>query len=95
MSKSAKNCLSLQQNLNGQSVGGVSEQLSSTPQFWVLNRKINVFEEKRVLSVVFIKLKCRWLQNGLADLKKHQTLKILLRVNFACIFSSPEPKAHR
>ena len=53
---------------------------------WVKNAKINFFKEKKVLSVVVIKLKCRWLQTGLADLKKHQTLEILLMVNFLRVF---------
>ena len=35
-----------------------------------------------VLRVVFTKLTFRWLQTGLSDLKKHQTIEILLMVVF-------------
>ena len=35
-----------------------------------------------ILSAFLIDLKCRWLQSGLADLKKHKTLAILLMVDF-------------
>ena len=56
--------------------------------FLVKNAKIAFFEEKRVLSVVFIELKCRWLQTGLADLKNHQTNVIFLRVDFLRIFEN-------
>ena len=38
------------------------------------------------LSVVFIELKCRRSQTGLADLKKHQTLETLLREDSLRIF---------
>ena len=34
-----------------------------------------------ILSAFMIDLKCRWLQSGLADLEKHQTLAILLLVD--------------
>ena len=33
-----------------------------------------------------IDLKCRWLQSGLADLEKHQTLAFLFMVDFLRIF---------
>ena len=39
-----------------------------------------------VLRVVFIKLKVRWLQTGLSDWKKHQTIEILLMVDFYAFF---------
>ena len=39
-----------------------------------------------VFSAFFIDLKCRWLQSGLADLEKHQTLAFLLMVYFLRIF---------
>ena len=39
-----------------------------------------------ILSAFLIDLKCRWLQSGLADLEKHQTLAFLLRVDFLRIF---------
>ena len=54
--------------------------------FGCKNAKIKGFEEKGGLSAVFIKLKCRWFHTGLADLKKHQTLDILLRADSLCIF---------
>ena len=51
--------------------------------------KIELSEEKRVLSIVSIKLKCRWLQTDLADLKKHQTFVFFLWVDFfLCIFEN-------
>ena len=49
-------------------------------------QKIDLFVKKKWgLSVVFffIKLKCIWLQTGLLDLKKHQTIEILLRVDIS------------
>ena len=46
------------------------------------NGKIRFFEEKRDLSIVSIKLRCKLLQTGLADLKKHQTFVYFLRVDF-------------
>ena len=39
-----------------------------------------------ILNAFLIDLKCRWLQSGLADLKKHQTLAYLLMVGFSHIF---------
>ena len=39
-----------------------------------------------ILSAFLIDLKCRWLQSGLADLEKHQTLAFLLMVDFLRIF---------
>ena len=41
-----------------------------------------------VLRVVFIKLTFRWLQTGLSDLKKHQTIEILLMVDYLRIFKN-------
>ena len=38
------------------------------------------------LSAFLIDLKCRWLHGGLADLEKHQTLAVLLMVDFLHIF---------
>ena len=54
----------------------------------VKNAKIAFFEENRVLIVVFIELKGRWLQTGLADLKKHQTSVFFLRVDLLRIFEN-------
>ena len=45
-------------------------------------QKTNVLEKKKILGAFLIDLKCRWLQSGLADLEKHQTLAFLLMVNF-------------
>ena len=39
-----------------------------------------------ILSAFLVDLKCRWLQPGLADLEKHQTLAFLLMVNSLSIF---------
>ena len=39
-----------------------------------------------ILSIFLIDLKCRWLQSGLADLEKHQTLAILIMVKSLRIF---------
>ena len=51
--------------------------------FWgVKNAKNDFFKKKMILRVDFIKYTFRWLQTSLSDLKKHQTLEILLIVNF-------------
>ena len=47
-----------------------------------------IFKEKIVLRVVFIKLSFRWLQTGLSDLKKRQTIEILLMVDCLRIFKN-------
>ena len=74
-------------HFNWQKFSGISELLSFSPQFLVKNAKKNrIFLRKRVLSVVFIELKGRWLQTGLADLIKHQTSVFFLRVNFFFAF---------
>ena len=39
-----------------------------------------------IFSAFLIDLKCRWLQSGLSDLEKHQTLAFLLMVDFLRIF---------
>ena len=39
-----------------------------------------------VSSAFLIDLKCMWLQSGLADMEKHQTLAFLLMVDFLCFF---------
>ena len=49
-------------------------------------QKSTFFKEKMALRVVFIKLTFRRLQTGLSDLKKHQTIEILLMVDFLRIF---------
>ena len=54
--------------------------------FWLKNAKINLFEEKRDLSAVFIELKCGLLQTCLTDMKKHNTLEMLLRAYFYAFF---------
>ena len=41
-----------------------------------------------VSRVVFIKLTFSWLHTGLSDLKKHQTIEILLIVDFLGIFKN-------
>ena len=39
-----------------------------------------------ILSVFLVDLKCMWLQSGLVNLEKHQTLAFLLMVDFLRIF---------
>ena len=50
--------------------------------FGMKNAKINFFEEKMDLSVVFIESKFGLLQTCLSDMKKHETLEMLLRADF-------------
>ena len=45
-------------------------------------QKSTFLRKKMVLRVVFMKLTFRGLQTGLSDLKKHQTIEILLMVDF-------------
>ena len=45
-------------------------------------QKSTVLEKKNDLSAFLIDLKCMWLQSGLADLEKLQTLAFLLMVDF-------------
>ena len=45
----------------------------------------STFFKKMVLREVFIKLTFRWLQTNLSDLKKHQTIEMLM-VEFLRIF---------
>ena len=56
--------------------------------FWIKNTKFDFFKKRGtgVLGVVFMTLKCRWLQTGLPDLKNIQTIEILLRVDCLRIF---------
>ena len=54
--------------------------------FWVKNALIDF--KNKVLSVVFIKLKCRWLQTCLPELEKQQTIEISLMVDFKRIFKN-------
>ena len=54
----------------------------SCHRFFVKNAKIDCFGEKIILTAFLIDVKCRWLQSGLADLEKHQTLAFLLMVDF-------------
>ena len=49
-------------------------------------QKSTVLEKKMISSAFLIDLKRRWLQSGLADLEKHQTLSFLLMVDFLSIF---------
>ena len=74
-------------HFNGLPFSSVLEQFSFTSKFFGLKiRKSTFFKEKMVLRVVFIKLTFRWLQTGLPDLKKHQTIEILPMVAFLRIF---------
>ena len=58
----------------------------SPNSFYVKNGKIDFFGEKMILSAFLIDFKCMWLQSGLADLEKHQTLAFLLMVDILRIF---------
>ena len=54
---------------------------------WVKNAKNDfVLRKKNGFESSFIKWTLRWLQTGLSDLKKHQSIKILLMVDFLRIF---------
>ena len=48
-------------------------------------QKIDCLGEKKSSAFLSI-LKCRWLQSGVADLEKQQTLAFLLMVDFLRIF---------
>ena len=48
--------------------------------------KIDCFGEKMILCAFLTDLKCRWLQSGLADIEKRQTIALLLMVDFLRIF---------
>ena len=50
--------------------------------FWFKNAKIKYLKKIGVLSADFIKLKYRWVQTCLDDLRKHQILEILLMTDF-------------
>ena len=67
---------------------GVFELFSFTLRgfFLVQKCKTQRFEENNGFGVLFIELNCRWLQTGLADLKTHQTLEILLMTDFLRFF---------
>ena len=45
-------------------------------------QKSTFLKRKNILSAFLIDLKCRWLQSGLTDSEKHQTLAFLLMVEF-------------
>ena len=49
-------------------------------------QKNDCFGEKKILSAFLIDSKCRWLQSGLADLEKHQTIAFLFMVIFYAFF---------
>ena len=65
-------------HFNGQTFSRVSEKLSFTSQYFGKNVKNHLFEEKKVVLVVFIEFKYKSLPSGLADLNKSQTLEISL-----------------
>ena len=81
-------------HFNGRQFSSVPNSFLSLHSFLVekSSAKINFFEEKKKgleCSFFFIELKCRWLQVGLADLKKtttHRTFEFLLRVDFYASF---------
>ena len=70
-------------HFNGQMFSSVFEQFPYNSKFFgVRTAKIDFLKRKMVLRVVSIKLTFKWLQTGLSDLKKHQTIEILLMVDF-------------
>ena len=73
---------------NGQNFSRVFEQFSFTSKIFGLKMQKSTFlrENGFESSFFFIKLTFRWLQNGLSDLKKRQTIEILLIVDFLRIF---------
>ena len=56
--------------------------------FGFKNEKNQHFEENKGFGALFIKFNYRWLQTGLADLKKHQTLEIVLMTDFLRFFKT-------
>ena len=71
--------------LIGKKIAVFRDSCFSLHSFKVENAKIDCFGEKMILSAFLIELRCRWLQSGLADLEKHQTLAFLLMVVFLSI----------
>ena len=69
-------------HFNVQLLSSVFEQSSFTSKFFGLKCKNGFFLEKNGLRVDFIKLTFRWLETGLFRLEKHQTIEILLTVDF-------------
>ena len=69
-------------HFNGQSLAMFWNNCLLLQRFGVKNAIIDFFFQKMVLSVVFMKLKCRRLHTSLRDSKKHQTIEVLLRVDF-------------
>ena len=78
--------------LNGQTFSSVFEQFSFLSKiFGVKMQKSTFLRENGFGSSLFfffffIKLTFRWLQTGMSDLKKRQTIEILLIVDFLRIF---------
>ena len=64
-------------HFDGQTFSVILEQLSFTKRFWENNAKMD-FYKKKMVCVFFMKLKIRWLQIGLHDLKNTKQLKFCL-----------------
>ena len=79
-------------HFNGPTFSNVFEQFSFTSKFFGLKMQKSTFLRKNGFEVFFKKnIDVRWIQTGLSDLKKHQTIGILLMVDFyaflkCCIF---------
>ena len=72
---------------NGQTFSGVFEQFFFYSKvFGVKNANIDLFKEKMVLRVVFYKIDVYVITNWSVSLDKHQTIGILLMVDFLRIF---------
>ena len=73
-------------HFNGQTFSSVFQHFSINSKLFGLKmQKSTFFLRKNGFEssfFFFIKLTFRWLQTGLSDLKKHQTIEILLMVDF-------------
>ena len=74
-------------NFNGQTFSSVFEQFYITSKFFGLKMQKSIFfKEKMVLRVVFYKIEVYVVTNWSGLLEKHQTIEILLMVDFLRIF---------
>ena len=70
-------------HFNGQKLSSVFEQFSFTSKLFGLKMQKSTFiQEKMVLRVVFYKIDVKVVTNWSVRLEKHQTIEILLMVDF-------------
>ena len=70
-------------HFNGQTFRGVFEQFSFTSKFLGLkNAKIDFFKEKHCFASSFYKIDVKVVTNWSVLLEKHQTIEILLMLDF-------------